>query len=140
MIYRIVNDYDSANDVLQDSFIDVFRYIKEFRAEASLKTWITTIAFRNAIRFLKKSKNFDSIDGHFNVKSEDWNGEFTAEYLEKAIQSLPEKARAVFVAFEIEGYKHTEIAEMMEISEGTSKSTLSYSKKLLRVKLKELYE
>ena len=101
---------------------------------------MTTIAIRKAIRFLKRNRDFDSIDGHLDIKSEDWNGDFTAEHLDIAIKSLPEKARAVFVAYAIEGYKHKEIAEMMDISEGTSKSTLNYSKKLLRSKLKELYE
>jgi RNA polymerase sigma factor (sigma-70 family) len=139
-IVRIVNDYDAANDILQDTFIDVFRYLKDFKAESSVKTWITTIAIRNAIRYLKKCKNFDSIDDHHNIKTIDWNVDFTAEYLDKAIKSLPDKARAIFVAYEIEGYQHNEIAKMFEISEGTSKSTLNYSKKLLQIKLKELYE
>jgi RNA polymerase sigma factor (sigma-70 family) len=125
---------------LQETFIDVFRYIKDFRAESSLKTWITTIAIRKSIRALKKNKNFDSIDEHIDMETSDWNGEFTAEDLDIAIQSLPEKARAIFVAYSIEGFKHSEIAEMFDISEGTSKSTLHYSKTLLRIKLKELYE
>jgi len=135
-----VNDYDAANDLLQDTFMDVFRYIKNFRAESSLKTWISTIAFRNGIRYLKKTRNFDSIDNQHHIKNEDWNGDFTAEYLDKAIQSLPDKARAIFIAYEIEGYQHNEIAELFGISDGTSKSTLNYAKKILRIKLKELYE
>jgi len=114
--------------------------LKDFRAESALKTWITKIAIRKSIRYLKQNKRFDSIEEQINAQANDWNGDFTAEYLEKAIQSLPERARAVFVAYSIEGYKHHEIAKMLEISEGTSKSTLNYSKKLLRVKLKELYD
>lgn len=139
-IMRIVGKYDEANDILQDTFIDAFRSLKDFRADSALKTWLTTIAIRKAVRFLKQTRKFDSIDDYQNIKNEDWNGDFTAEYLEKAIQTLPDKARAVFVAYSVEGYKHFEIAEMFGISEGTSKSTLNYAKKLLRIKLKELYE
>ena len=139
-IFRIVGDYDAANDVLQDAFLDVFRYLKDFRGDSALKTWITTIAIRKSIRYLKSTKRFDSLDEKIDKEAESWNGDFTAEYLEKAIQSLPERARAVFVAYSIEGYKHSEIAGMLGISEGTSKSTLNYAKKLLRTKLKELYD
>ena len=61
--------------------------------------------------------------------------DFTAEHLEKAILSLPGQARSVFILVEIEGYRHREVAEMLKINEGTSKSQLNYAKKLLRQRL-----
>ncbi|HPV26758.1 MAG TPA: RNA polymerase sigma factor, partial [Bacteroidales bacterium] len=60
---------------------------------------------------------------------------FTAEHLEKAILSLPAQARSVFILIEVEGYKHQEVAEILGINEGTSKSQLNYAKKLLRNRL-----
>jgi len=62
---------------------------------------------------------------------------FTAIQLDEAIRSLPKGNRLVFMLVEVEGYKHREVAEMLNISEGTSKSQLNYAKKLLRQILKE---
>jgi RNA polymerase sigma-70 factor (ECF subfamily) len=79
---------------------------------------------------------FESID---NVNPEslvDWGDFLQAEYLEKAILSLPDGYRSVFVFIEVEGYSHKEVAEMMGISVGTSKSQLFYAKRKLREKLK----
>lgn len=61
--------------------------------------------------------------------------DFTAEDLEKAVLSLPGQARSVFILVEIEGYRHREVADILNINEGTSKSQLSYAKKLLRQRL-----
>jgi RNA polymerase sigma-70 factor (ECF subfamily) len=62
----------------------------------------------------------------------DWGNSLDTEYLEKAIQSLPEGYRAVFLLTEVEGYAHKEVAELLGISEGTSKSQLFHAKKKLR--------
>ena len=66
----------------------------------------------------------------------DWGNSLDAEYLEKAIQSLPTGYRSVFVLIEVEGYAHKDVAEMLGISVGTSKSQLFYAKKQLQKKLK----
>ena len=70
---------------------------------------------------------------NYHETSIDWgNVPLDTDYLERAIQSLPEGARAVFVLTEVEGFTHREIADMLQISEGTSKSQLHYAKKRLR--------
>lgn len=138
-IYNIINDYDAANDILQETFIEAFLKLKTLIKKSSFKYWIKKIAVRKAIRYLKNMKSFDSIDNYQNIEDTSWNEDFTAEYLHKAILSLPDRVRAVFVLVEIEGYKHREVAGLLNISEGTSKSQLNYSKKILRKKLEELY-
>ena len=138
-IYRIINDYDTANDILQETFIDVFTQINELKNADALKSWINRIAVRKSVRYMQQTKTIDTIDDYPDIKSTDWNGDFIGEDLQKAIASLSDKNRMVFVLVEVEGYKHREVAEMMRISEGTSKSQLNYAKKLLRLKLSEIY-
>ncbi|MEM9919420.1 MAG: RNA polymerase sigma factor [Bacteroidota bacterium] len=130
--YRITGDFESASDVLQDAFINVFRGLKQFRKESTLGAWIKTIVVRTALKSIKKRVHFEPIENQ-NINSfVDWGHHLDAEYLEKAITALPEGYRAVFVLIEVEGYSHKEVADMMSISVGTSKSQLFYAKKRLR--------
>lgn len=131
--YRITGNFESANDVLQDAFVKVFRGLPSFRAESTLGAWIKTIVVRTAYSYLRKEKIFhEDIDNLSNPPKVDWGHHLDTEYLETAILSLPEGYRMVFVLVEIEGYTHKEVALMLGISEGTSKSQLFYSKKKLR--------
>lgn len=137
--YRILNDYDNSNDALQEAFIEIFKNIASFRNESSLGTWIKAIVVRKAINKLKGESRFESLESVSNTEMYDWKDGFTAEYLNKAIFSLPDGARAVFTLIEVEGYSHKEVANILNISEGTSKSQLFYAKQLLQKKIKELY-
>ena len=137
--FRMVGKEEDAYDVLQETFIEVFENLDSFRFESSLGTWIKVILVRKALRKLKSFKNFNALaEAEEMEECNGWNSDFTAEYLEKAIQSLPESARAIFLLIEVEGFKHHEVAGMLNISTGTSKSQLHYSKMLLRKKLKQL--
>jgi DNA-directed RNA polymerase specialized sigma24 family protein len=118
LAYRITNDFELANDVLQEGFVQVFRAMTQFRGDATLGAWI----------------KIDNLPADSLVQ---WGNSLDSEYLEKAIQSLPEGYRTVFLLIEVEGYPHKEVAEMLGISEGTSKSQLFYAKKRLREMLKE---
>jgi RNA polymerase sigma factor (sigma-70 family) len=137
--YRITNDFESANDVLQDAFIKVFRALPRFRQEATLGAWIKTIVVRTALSHIKRRVTFDALDQQPEEGATDW-GQYRldAEYLEQAIQALPTGYRTVFVLIEVEGYAHKEVAEMLGISVGTSKSQLYYAKKRLRESLEFL--
>ena len=137
--YRILNDYDNANDALQDGFIQVFRDISKFKKESTLGAWIKTIIIRSALYTLKKQKAFEPLDIEVHdTEIIEWDSNMTGQHLEKAIQTLPSGYRSVFVLTEVEGYSHKETAEILNISEGTSKSQLFYAKKVLQTKLKEL--
>ncbi len=136
--YRITGDFDLANDVLQEAFIKVFKNLAKFRQESTLGAWIKTIVVRTALSKIKRQKTFDELEERHTAHMIDWGDFLNAEYLEKAIMSLPEGYRAVFLLIEVEGYSHKEVAEMLQISVGTSKSQLFYAKKRLRAMLKEI--
>ncbi|TAK44376.1 MAG: RNA polymerase sigma factor [Saprospiraceae bacterium] len=135
--YRVTGDFESANDVLQEAFLKVFRGLPAFRGESTLGAWIKTIVVRTAYSKLRKDKQFfEPVENIPLAGHVDWGHHLDAEYLEKAILSLPQGYRTVFTLIEIEGYSHKEVAKLLTISEGTSKSQLFYSKKKLREILK----
>ncbi|GAB3329387.1 RNA polymerase sigma factor [Larkinella ripae] len=136
--FRMLNDSDHANDALQDAFVDVFRQLDSFRFQSTLGVWIKTIVVRQALRKRQLEWRFETLDEQLHDRSVEVPDNLTGEMLDAAIRSLPDGARTVFVLAEVEGYKHQEIAEMLNISEGTSKSQVSYARKLLRRKLSEL--
>jgi RNA polymerase sigma factor (sigma-70 family) len=132
--YRITSNFEDAGEVLQDAFLQVFKHIGDFEQRSTLGAWIKTITVRTAISHLRRRRlAFVELEDKHHQELIDWgaNG-LDTDYLEKAIQALPEGARAIFVLAEVEGFAHREIAEMLQISEGTSKSQLHYAKKKLR--------
>lgn len=135
---RLCNDYQDAEDALQEAFVEVFRNIQQFRKESTLGAWIKKIVVRSAIRKTKKDTKYTEYETIHDI-TDDLDTYITQEtdmeYLEKCILSLPEKCRQIFVLSEIEGYAHEEIAQMLNISAGTSKSQLHYAKQLLKQKL-----
>lgn len=137
LLFRMLNDRELANDALQDAFITIFQSIAELQNQERLAGWIRTIVVRTAIQKIRELSriSFDNIAEITEVVMPDDN--FTAIQLDEAIRSLPKGNRLVFMLVEVEGYKHREVAEMLNISEGTSKSQLNYAKKLLRQLLKE---
>lgn len=132
LAYRLTGDFDDANDVLQDTFLTVFRKLDTFKAESTLGAWIKAILVRNAYRRYQKVKFIELAEQLSDDTAVGWDSNMNGEYLEKAILALPEGFRMVFTLIEIEGYGHKEVAEMLGISEGTSKSQLFYAKKRLR--------
>lgn len=139
---RLCNHYEDAEDVLQEAFIEVFRNIHQFRQESTIGAWIKKIVVRCAVKKAKKHSKYseyEDIDLATEENADVWKVQETdMEYLEKCILSLPEKSRQVFVLAEIEGYAHEEIAQILNISTGTSKSQLHYAKQLLRQKLQTI--
>jgi RNA polymerase sigma-70 factor (ECF subfamily) len=135
---RILKNEDDADDALQEAFIQVFKDINTFRRESTIGAWIKTIVIRSALRKLKKNVFIEEInDNTLNIPDQQ-SCALTGEYIEKTILSLPPGYRTVFLLIEVEGYSHKEVAEMLKISEGTSKSQLFYAKRHLRALLKEL--
>ncbi len=130
--YRILNDHELANDAIQEAFISVFRILGQFQFRSTLGAWIKTIVIHTSLKILKKQKAFVFVDLSDNIKFISWDEPMNGEHLEKAILSLPSGYRAIFLLIEVEGYKHKEVAEMLNISEGTSKSQLFHAKKYLK--------
>lgn len=132
LAYRITNDFDLAQDVLQEAFVAVFKGIGNFRQASTLGAWIKTIVVRTAYRKVRRQPNMLNLEALENHEIVDWGDYLDAEYLEQAIQALPTGYRSVFILIEIEGYAHKEVAKMLNISVGTSKSQLHYAKRYLR--------
>lgn len=137
LAYRITGNFDDAGDVLQDGFLQVFRKLEGFKGESKLSSWIHTIIARIAIRKIKDRIYFEDIESADTATVIDWGTSIDIDHLEKAIAGLPEGYRTIFVLYEIEGFKHREIAELIDISESTSKSQLFKAKKILREKLNQ---
>ncbi|WP_159473911.1 RNA polymerase sigma factor [Dyadobacter sp. 3J3] len=131
LAYRITGDYDDANDVLQDSFMEVFLHLDQFRGEAKLGAWIKQIVVRKSTK-KKRIVIWQNVEEETG-ESINWGEiDINVAHLQTAILALPDGFRTIFVLAEIEGYTHREIAEMLNISEGTSKSQLFHAKRKLR--------
>ena len=136
LAYRITNNFEDANDVMQEGFVKVFNNLHSFKENSKLGTWIHTIIARTALNKIKNKIYFEDVETVADNSTIDWGASIDAEYLEQAILSLPDGYRAVFTLYEIEGFKHREIGEMLSISLNTSKSQLFKAKKMLQSKLK----
>jgi RNA polymerase sigma factor (sigma-70 family) len=124
-----------AAEALQDAFLKVFQHLDSFEGRSSLGAWIKRIVVREALTTLRRQKPaFDDLnDQTMQEEVIDWGQTpIDAEYLEQAIAGLPDGFRTVFLLAEVEGYSHKEIAAMLQVSEGTSKSQLWAAKKRLR--------
>lgn len=135
--YRIVSNRDDAHDVLQDAFIQVFRDIGQYRFDSTLGAWIKTIVVRTSLRMLAKNRRLAFVELNEQLTDEMIliPDTLSSEYLEKAILSLPDGYRTVFLLTEVEGYTHEETAGLLGISPGTSKSQLHYARKMLKDRL-----
>lgn len=135
LAYRVSGNFEEAEEILQDAFLKVFRGIGSFRQESTLGAWIKTIVIRTAYSKIKSRLKIEFINELPPNETMDWGTELDTEYLEKAILALPVGYRTVFTLIEIEGFGHRETAEILGISEGTSKSQLFFAKKRLRENL-----
>ena len=138
---RIISNSKRAEELTQDVFVKAWENLSSFRGESLFSTWIYKIAVNISLMELRSSKKrflrFKFIDKKLNHTKKHNPAHSDSIDLEQAVSNLPDKARAVFVLHEIEGYKHEEIAEMMEINPGTSKAQLYRARNLLREALEK---
>ena len=138
---RLLGNTEDAEDALQETFVKVYNNIGKFRGDSSINTWLYRIAVNTCIEHTRKWKHeshHESLDDpEIKAPSPAAKKEHIDMKLivEKEIEQLPEGCRTVFVLHTIEGFKHKEIAEMLDISDGTSKSQLSLAKEKLREQL-----
>mgnify|MGYP000845258287 FL=1 len=136
-----IRDVQFAEEVMLNGFLKVFSNLKKFKKEGSFEGWIRKIMVRESISFLRQQKNIEFTVEEVDVKSDysiSSNIKFEAEEIQQLIDALPEGYRIVFNMSIIEGYKHHEIAKILNISEGTSKSQLFKARKMLQQKIKEI--
>ena len=143
---RYAPDRAEAEDMLQEGLISVFKELKQYDPKkASFSAWSNKVMVNAALQYLRKWKklnfnqNIDDYEDQFQ-QDEDVYGSIGAKELNSLVQKLPEGYRVVFNLYVMEGYKHREIAEMLSISENTSKSQLLKAKKMLRNHLEKVLE
>jgi RNA polymerase sigma factor (sigma-70 family) len=141
LCFRYCDSIEEAEDVLQDGFIKVFRYIGTFQGKGSVESWIRKIMVNTALNYLKKiadSRFHDDLDELPEALQPESETENTMEVQEmiEMIRTLPPGYRTVFNLFEIEGFNHKEIASMLGVSVNTSKSQLLKAKRLLQQRIK----
>ena len=133
---RYACDQSEAEDMLQEGFVRVFGYIHQYRFEGRLEGWLKRIIVNAALRILqRKVILFSEIDEHVEGKHlEDTDPFSTLQEREilQLISNLPTGYRVVFNMYVIEGYSHNEIAAILGVNSGTSRSQLAKAKKLLR--------
>ncbi|MBR5433599.1 MAG: RNA polymerase sigma factor [Bacteroidales bacterium] len=141
---RYAKNRDDAADILQDGFLKVFIKIDQFSREHSFEGWIRRVMTNTAIthyyqnKKYNEQKNIEEIN-ETDVKDFEFSeAEFSNEELMNVIQTLPDTYRIVFNMFAIEGYKHKEISEMLDIEVSTVKTQYHRAKKMIQVKLEEL--
>lgn len=146
LCWRMLADKDSAEDVCQEVFVVLWQKINNFRGESKFSTWLHSVASNVVLGHLRKQKNWlqrvfsiedqvkHALPEEAAVPLDDSSG---LEELDKHIAKLPERARLVFVLFAVEGYRHEEIAKMLNMAVGSSKSQYHRAKALLKESLSE---
>lgn len=136
---RYIKDMQFAEDAMISGFVKVFKNLDSFRYEGSFEGWMRKIMVRESISHLRKQQFIvydDSIFDETAVQTVDSSSEFDIDRIQQLIDALPDGYRAVFVLYAVEGYKHQDIAALLNISESTSKSQLFKARKWLQERLK----
>lgn len=144
-IRRIVLDHDDTDDVLQNTFIKIYRNIKGFKGESKLYSWMYRIATNEALSFIKeKTKKLGITDAQVQEKMINklesdtyFDGDYIQLQLQKAIATLPEKQKLVFNMKYFEELKYEEISDILETSVGALKASYHLAMKKIESFLKE---
>src|SRR5262245_1954620 len=139
---RYANNAEDAQDLLQEGFIKVYRNLHRFRAEGSFEGWMRRVFVNTSIEhFRKKSAKLSMVSEKEENTIEDADisalESLAAQDIINIVQELSPGYRTVFNLYVIEGYSHKEIGEMLDISEGTSKSQLARAKAVLQKKVSQ---
>jgi RNA polymerase sigma factor (sigma-70 family) len=133
---RYLKEEYEAEDALANGFFKVFSKIDQYKNEGSFEGWVRRIIVNECLNQLRKNKSMYIVNSLENAKEqEEYHNADTildAEELLQLIAKLPDGYRTVFNLYAIEGYNHQEIADLLQISEGTSKSQLSRARSLLQ--------
>ena len=140
---RYCNRKAEAEDVLQEAFIKIFAGIKSYRSEGSFEGWLKRIVVNTALNYYKSNlkrafdQSIDNVNESQMSGADSYDADLSVNDLMKMINDLADGYRIVFNLYAIEGYSHKEIAEMLNISENTSKSQLSRARAILQNKINE---
>lgn len=136
VVRRMVADPDQAEDVAQDVWIQIFRALPSYRAEAQFSTWVHRIAVNRTLNALRRLRRLDRLETEITEQSASVEPEgdraLLAASIGEAVAQLPTGARTVFLLHDVEGYTHEEIAGELGITAGGSKSQLFKARVRLR--------
>lgn len=135
--FRYSGNMEIAQDILQDGFVKVFNNLKNYNGSGSLEGWIRRIVVNTSLDYLrKKTILFSLTEYEMDVESaEDVTAKLNAADLMQLVAALPDGYRTIFNLYAIEGFSHREISEMLQVSEGTSKSQLARARNILKNKV-----
>lgn len=144
-VIRMVADRHLAEDILQEVFLKVFRYLPNFKGDATIGAWIKRIAINTTIEHLRSKRRIDYRDtlpenGVPHPASREDTPKVSMAAIHEAIKQLPGGSRVVLTLYLLEGYQHQEIAQILNISESTSKTQYRRGKLLLQEILKKKLE
>ncbi|MFY0715047.1 RNA polymerase sigma factor [Seonamhaeicola sp. NFXS20] len=129
-----------AEEAMLNGFFKVFSNLKSYKSEGSFEGWVRRIMVRESISMLRKQKKIELPFDEIDIKNEHTNSintDIEVAEIQQHIDALPEGYKLVFVMYAIEGYKHYEIAEILNISLGTSKSQLFKARKMLQERIRK---
>ncbi|MFS4467401.1 RNA polymerase sigma factor [Maribacter sp. 2210JD10-5] len=138
---RFVKNADDAEDVLQEAFIKAFQKIHQFKGDVTFGAWLKRIVINKSIDYLKtKKENLVTLEENYmvSVEDEDWTVDdgIKIEDIKKAIDKLSEKYKYIVMMYLIEGYDHSEIANVLNLAETTCRTRLLRGKGQLKELLK----
>lgn len=125
-----------AEDNLQDAFLMIFNSMSQYKNKGSFEGWMKRIVINTALQKYRKQRVFEIIrDDYKEPEIEVEDDDVSVDYLLEIIQQLPDRYRQVFNLYVLDGFSHKEIAEMLNISTGTSKSNLARARVILKEKI-----
>lgn len=126
--------YAEAEDNLQDAFLTIFNKIEQYKNKGAFEGWLKRIAVNTVLQRYRNDKVFDIINENIadDVEIEIEDDTISIDYLLNIIQQLPDRYRLVFNMYVLDGYSHKEIADMLNIKIGTSKSNLARARQILK--------
>lgn len=137
--FRMIGNQPDAEDVLQDAFIQAYQNLGQLKSLDSFGAWLKRIVINRCIRFIKTRVHFSvhELENYNEIDEvgDDWGAELTMNEINSEIQKLPDGCRIIFNLFLLENYSHKQIADVLSISESTSKSQYHRAKQLLRIQL-----
>ncbi|PKD21727.1 RNA polymerase subunit sigma-70 [Salegentibacter salinarum] len=131
------NNYQQAEDNLQDGFMTIFNKIDQYEDKGSFEGWMKRIVINTTLQKHRKEKYFEIINENQleDPVVEIDDDEITTDFLLESIQELPERYRQIFNLYALDGFSHKEIADMLNISVGSSKSNLARARNILKEKI-----
>jgi len=132
-------NYAEAEDNLQDAFVTIFKKIDQYKNKGSLEGWLKRITINTALLRYRETTVFSLVneDAIEDVTVDIENEDIDLDFLLKIIQELPDRYRLVFNLYVLDGFSHNEIAKMLKISNGTSKSNLARARLILKTKIED---